>query len=607
MDTLFLKILNMSINASFVVLAVILIRLLLQKAPKYIRIILWGLVAVRLICPFSIESVFGLIPSVEPISLKPSFANPLTNYNAIPVITPNISPALENKASTSFSPITITASDIWIIGMLILILLTGISYLRIRKKTREAMPIKDNIFLCDHIPTPFILGIIHPKIYLPSSMAEEDMEYVIAHENAHLKSYDHSLKPLGFLLLVIHWFNPFIWLAYILFCRDIELACDERVIAEIGIEKKKSYSNALINSSASSKIFSTCPLAFGEIGVKTRIKNILSYKKPALFISITAVIACVVVAVCFLTNSDGIKINQIKDSGGFDYLFKNVSSVKIVKDGYSIRVEDVDTTLKYLKRVKLEPTPISASRALSRDSSYQIVINDLTTICFNQGLNEIWINDNVKPTQTYAVKNPLSVQEIFKNSTSYSNSIKYSIPHNNNSTTSNDKLNKDSSNNSNTTNNNTSNTDTSSSGIAFQYDTTGINPTDLYVECNNGYLSGISIVSNKKFTGIEILTAPDSIIHWHPDGNSEAGAEIDFCEYENVSPVGIATISITYKSEKLIKENGKETTIATYDVELLNNDDLYLQQGTDEHEGIIFITNRPVAEKVNHIEINLFT
>ncbi|MBQ1991810.1 MAG: hypothetical protein II233_03445, partial [Clostridia bacterium] len=149
MDTLFLKILNMSINASFVVLAVILIRLLLQKAPKYIRIILWGLVAVRLICPFSIESVFGLIPSVEPISLEPSFANPLTNYNAIPVITPNISPALENKASTSFSPITITASDIWIIGMLILILLTGISYLRIRKKTREAMPIKDNIFLCD--------------------------------------------------------------------------------------------------------------------------------------------------------------------------------------------------------------------------------------------------------------------------------------------------------------------------------------------------------------------------------------------------------------------------------------------------------------------------
>lgn len=572
----------MSINASFVVLAVILIRLLLQKAPKYIRIILWGLVAVRLICPFSIESVFGLIPNAEPISLEPSFANPLTNYNAIPVITPNISPALESNASTSFTPITITAANIWIIGMLILVLLTCISYLRIRKKTREAMPIKDNIFLCDHIPTPFILGIIQPKIYLPSSMAEEDMEYVIAHENAHLKSYDHSLKPFGFLLLVIHWFNPFIWLAYILFCRDIELACDERVITEIGIEKKRSYSNALINCSASSKILSACPLAFGEVGVKARIKNVLSYKKPALYISITAVVACVVVVVCFLTNSDGIKINQIKESGGFDHLFKNVSSVKIVKYGYSIKVEDVDTTLKYLKKVKLEPTPISTSKAYDRDKSYQIVINDITTLCFNQGLNEVWIDDNIKATQSYAVKKPWVVQEIFKNSTSYSNSIEYTILYMNDPKLS-----------------------TTTDSIGFQILTENQGATELLANCDNGYLSGISTVSKKKENSIEILTSPDATICWHPDENYKSTAKVDFILYDNISPV--AEILITYKSENVLEENRVSATTVTYNFELLNSYDLYLQQGTGEHEGIIFITNRPVAEKVNHIEINLFT
>ncbi len=572
MDTLFLKILNMSIKASVVVLAVILLRLLLQKAPKYIRIILWGLVAIRLICPFSIESVFGLIPSAEPISLEPSFKNPLTNYNRIPVISPHASQVIENNADTSFSFGTITVAHIWIIGMLILLLLTGISYLRIRKQTREAMPIKDNIYLCDHIPTPFILGIIHPKIYLPSSMKEQDMEYVIAHENAHLKRYDNCLKPFGFLLLVIHWFNPFVWLAYILFCRDIELACDEKVITEIGTEKKKLYSNALINCSASNKTLSACPLAFGEVGVKARIKNVLSYKKPALFISITAVVACAVVAVCFLTNSDGIRINQLKDSVNFDYIFENVSSIKIVKYGYSIKVENVDTTLKYLKKVKLESEPIQAIKPLSRDRSYQIVINNITTICFSSSLNKMWISDNVKTTQYYAVKNPKVVQEIFKNSTSYSNSISYTIPYNSNSEVISD-----------------------SGSIGFQFLTKDRGATELQGICDNGYLSGISTVSKEKEKGIEILTAPDTTICWHPDKNPKTGDELYFMLYEDIFPVDTAEILITYKSENVLEENGKSITVITYDVELLNSDDLYLQQGTDEYEGIIFITECPTT------------
>lgn len=569
MDTLFLKILNMSITASWVVLAVILIRLLLQKAPKFIRIILWALVAVRLICPFSIESVFGLIPNDEPISLEPSFTDPFTNYNSIPVINPNISPNLENNTDIILSPVTITAADIWIIGMLILILCTAISYFRICKKVKEAVPIKDNIYLCDHIPTPFILGIIKPKIYLPSSIAEEDMEYVIAHENAHLKRYDHCLKPFGFLLLIIHWFNPFIWLSYILFCRDIELICDENVIQNIGIEKKKSYSNALINCSASSKILSACPLAFGEVGVKTRIKNVLNYKKPALYISITAIVACAVVAVCFLTNSDGIKINQITDDGGFDYLFKNVNSLKIVKYGYSINVEDVGTTLKYLKKVKLESTPISTSRAYDRDKSYQIVINDLTTLCFNQELNELWIKPAIKSSYSYTVKNPTIVQEIFKNTTNYSNSIKYAIAYNKNNPS-------------------------KTGSIGFQLGTKDSHSTQIQAECTKGYMSGISIVSHAKEKGIDLIADADSPVCWHPEDNPEIGTDINFNVYKNEHIIDSGTLSIKFVSEKPL-ENDTSTSVVTYDIQLLNCENLYLQQGTEQHEGIIFITENSIT------------
>ena len=309
MDALFLKILNMSINASWLVLAVVVLRLLLQKAPKAINVVMWALVGIRLICPFSVESIFSLIPSAEPISLEPSFSNPLTNYDRIPVFSqetnPIISYPVEYNADSSFSLkefVTITASEIWIIGIFIMLLYTVISYWRIHRKVREAIPFKDNIYLCDHISTPFIFGIIRPKIYMPSAMAETDMEYVIAHENAHIQRHDHLWKPLGFLLLIIHWFNPLIWLAYILLCRDIELACDEKVIKDMGIDSKKPYSNALINCSVPSKMLTACPLAFGEVGVKTRVKTVLNYKKPAFWISTTAIIACIAVAVCFLTN-----------------------------------------------------------------------------------------------------------------------------------------------------------------------------------------------------------------------------------------------------------------------------------------------------------------
>jgi|GEM_PF-1416144 len=307
---LIIHLFNMSITASWIVLAVILLRLLLKKAPKAITVALWGLVGIRLLLPFSIESALSLIPSAETVpqeivyAREPMIDSGITAINAVvnPIIIDSFAPSTE---LTSINPIQIFfafAELIWIVGMIAMVLYTCISYLRLRLRVREAMPLRENIYVCDRIPTPFILGLFRPRIYLPASMDENDMEYVIAHEKAHLRRGDHLWKPLGFLLLTVYWFNPVLWVAYILLCRDIEFACDERVIRDMGIEDKKAYSTALLNCSIPRRMVSACPLAFGEVGVKQRIKSVLHYKKPAFWIIIVALIATVGIAICFLTN-----------------------------------------------------------------------------------------------------------------------------------------------------------------------------------------------------------------------------------------------------------------------------------------------------------------
>lgn len=321
MENVFLELFNMSITASWLVLAIVLFRLIFKKAPKSLRVIMWGLVGLRLVCPFSFESVLSLIPSTETVppeivhSHSPSNLSGAEIFNAIGNNQVYYDLGLQNGSIvfTEYSApdgntvnplliITYIASIVWVVGMAAMLLYTLISYLRILKNVREATPLKENIWICDNISTPFILGIIKPRIFLPSSMDEQDMEFVIAHEKAHLKRRDHWWKPLGFALLTVYWFNPVLWVAYVLLCRDIELACDEKVIKQMGAEIKKPYSEALINCSVPRKMISACPLAFGETGVKGRIKSVLNYKKPAFWIIIVAVATCIVLAVCFMTN-----------------------------------------------------------------------------------------------------------------------------------------------------------------------------------------------------------------------------------------------------------------------------------------------------------------
>lgn len=319
MEHVFIELLNMSITASWLVLAIILFRLLFKKAPKALHVGLWALVGIRLICPFSIESVLSLVPSTETIPQDIVYSDAPTIESGIPAlnstVNPIISETLKPEVGASVNPVQIwlfAASNIWVIGIIVMFLYTAISYWRIHRKVRESVRIQENIWMCDRIDTPFILGVFRPHIYLPSNMCEQDIKFVLAHEQAHIKRHDHWWKPLGFALLSIYWFHPILWIAYILLCRDIELACDEKVIKEMGIGIKKPYSDALINCSISRKAITACPLAFGEVGVKERVKTVLNYKKPAFWIVLIAVIACVIVAVCFLTNP---KDKQDKEAG----------------------------------------------------------------------------------------------------------------------------------------------------------------------------------------------------------------------------------------------------------------------------------------------------
>ena len=309
MGELFLKTLNMSIAASWLILAVVLLRFALKKAPKWIAVLLWGVVAVRLVVPFSFESALSLIPSAETFNAHNIQYETPAISSGIPAVNNAVNPVQGETFATnpaaSVNPLyvwTFIVSVIWLIGIAAMLLYAVISYVRVRQSVGESVPYEGDIFLCDHVKSPFILGLVRPKIYLPSSMDAASMEPVIAHEKAHLTRCDHWWKPVGFLILTVHWFNPLCWIAYVLLCRDIELACDEKVIRQMDLNGKKQYSTALLEFSTGRRLVTICPLAFGEVGVKERVKNVLNYKKPAFGLIVVAIIACGVVTVCFATN-----------------------------------------------------------------------------------------------------------------------------------------------------------------------------------------------------------------------------------------------------------------------------------------------------------------
>ncbi len=311
MAAVFLKLLNLSISASWLVLAVLVLRLVSKRSPKWMNVLLWGIVALRLVLPFSIESALSLIPSAETVSPAAVQFDPApTITSGVSVIDNAVNPSLSEHfaavPTASVNPLYVgayLAGWVWLIGLGAMLLYALVSYLRLRRRVSVSLPIQDHIYLCDAISSPFILGVVKPRIYLPSGLDEVQRQNVLAHEQAHLARRDHWWKPLGFALLAVYWFNPVLWLAYTLLCRDIELACDERVIRTMDESAVKTYSTVLLACSMPRKAVITCPLAFGEVGVKERVRNALHYKKPAFWVVAASVAVCVVVAVCFLTES----------------------------------------------------------------------------------------------------------------------------------------------------------------------------------------------------------------------------------------------------------------------------------------------------------------
>ena len=310
MSGIFLKLLNLSISASWLVLVVLALRLVLKRAPKWVNVLLWGMVALRLMLPFSIESALSLIPSAETLSPE------VVQFDPAPTITsgvefidnavnPSLSESFAAAPLASVNPLYVwiyLAGWVWLIGLAAMLAYALVSYLRLRRRVSASIPLRESIYVCDEVPSPFILGIVRPRIYLPSALDEAQRGSVLSHERAHLARHDHWWKPLGFALLAVYWFNPLLWLAYTLLCRDIELACDERVLRGMDAGQVKDYSSALLACSVPRRMLAACPLAFGEVGVGARVKNALRYKKPAFWVVAASVAVCVVVAVCFLTN-----------------------------------------------------------------------------------------------------------------------------------------------------------------------------------------------------------------------------------------------------------------------------------------------------------------
>lgn len=309
MADVFIKTLNMGIAASWLILAVVVLRILLKRAPKRYRLLLWAAVGLRLVLPVSIESALSLVPSAQTLPEGVMYAAAPELNTGIAALNDAINPAFTAafapEPAASANPLQVLlpiASVIWLAGAAVMLLWALVSWLRLRRRVAEAVRLEGNMFESERVASPFVLGLIRPRIYLPFGLDEGAREQVLTHERAHIARGDHVIKPIGWLILAVYWYNPLVWLAYALFCRDIELACDERVIRRLPVSGRADYSQALLDLSRPHHGVGACPLAFGESAVKCRVKSVLTYKRPAFWLIMLAAVLCIGAAVCFLTD-----------------------------------------------------------------------------------------------------------------------------------------------------------------------------------------------------------------------------------------------------------------------------------------------------------------
>lgn len=431
MQDLFLEILNMSLTGAYVIAAIIIIRLLIRKLPKKYSYWLWSIAAFRLCCPFSFQSVLSIFNlSVFDMSRAQTENGAQLEYVADNIVyeqTPQITVGIpyantiinnnlpEAEPTASVNPMQIiiaVATMLWVTGVAAMLIYGIASYIKIRRSMNTAMKLENNVYQSDEVSSPFILGIIKPKIYIPFGLDEDTLGYVLTHEKYHLKRFDNVAKIAAYVILSVHWFNPLCWAAFILMGTDMEMSCDEKVLA--GKEDiRKEYSTSLLSFATDRRFPSPGPLAFGETGVKSRIKNALSFRKPKLWAGIVAVVVCVAVAVVCISNPMFMRITDINDAGDCEKIFDEIYSLTVTNSrGEQILTEekDIARTVKALKSMKISRKTISRSENRNKVNSISIRSTEKdeipTFIYFNEDYSEFWINDGVKPSFTYEVKNP---------------------------------------------------------------------------------------------------------------------------------------------------------------------------------------------------------
>lgn len=431
MQNLFLDVLNMSLTAAYVIAAIILIRLLIRKLPKKYSYLLWSVAAFRLCCPFSFQSVlsifnlgiFDMSRAQTESGAQLKYVADNIIYEEIPQVTVGL-PYANTIINNSLPPAEPTASInpmqiiiavlavLWVIGMAAMLGYGIISFIRIRRSMNTAMRLKDNVYQSDKVSSPFILGIVKPKIYIPFGLDEDTLRYVLTHEKYHLRRFDHIAKIAAYIILSVHWFNPLCWAAFILMGTDMEMSCDEKVLA--GEENiRKEYSTSLLSFATDRRFPSPGPLAFGETGVRSRIKNALNFRKPKLWAAVIAVIVCIVAAVACISNPMFMRITDINDAGDCEKMFDEIYSLTVTNSrGEQILTEekDIERTVEVLKSLKINRKTMSRSENRPKINSIAIRSSEKdkipTFIYFNESYSEFWINDGVKPSFTYEVKNP---------------------------------------------------------------------------------------------------------------------------------------------------------------------------------------------------------
>lgn len=432
LDKIFLQVLNMSFTAGIVILFVFVVRLLLKNAPKIFSYALWSVVLFRLICPYSFESIFSLLPTkVTPISQD-------IIYMTVPKIDTGIS-AINNAVNTSLPAATPYASvnplqiwvflgrTAWLLGIAILLLYSIVSLLRLHKQLRNAVHERDNIYFAEGLETAFVMGLFRPRIYLPTTLSADEKRYILLHEQTHIKRFDHVVKILSFFVLCLHWFNPLVWLAFFLSNKDMEMSCDEAVIKKMGNDVKKEYSSSLLALATGKRIVGGIPLAFGEGDTKGRIKNVLNYKKPAFWVITVTLIAVVTMGVSLIANP--VHSVRLLDAKTVNFLPENLDAaiygtLTAGDQVMDFSVAKVPEFADFIKELRVDKTEVTLSREPERDSINQIHLvyegfgNDGTVynayFNFNADFTAVWVDNDVKPSFSYQVKKPKEVKTFFE-------------------------------------------------------------------------------------------------------------------------------------------------------------------------------------------------